>query len=143
MIRSATYNQLLDHIMDQMSDRVTQRADQFSNKDLLDYMNTMNSAMEKAQKQLADVDAVPTIQINQQNNIVNMGEADQTLDRESRRRVLDAVASILNKIQKNEAEVVNQEEYPVSIDDISEADSIDDGSVDSAIAFNNDEEEEI
>lgn len=34
--------------MNQMEDRVTKRADQFSNKDLLDYMNVMGAAMDKA-----------------------------------------------------------------------------------------------
>lgn len=48
-----------------MSDRVTKRADQFSNKDLLDYMNSMNSSLERARKQINAVDDTPMITLNQ------------------------------------------------------------------------------
>lgn len=103
MVRTLTYDQLLDHVMQQMQERVTKRADQFSNKDLLDYLNTMNSAMEKAQKQIQDINTTPMIQFNQQNNIVNVTDNSdsETLDRESRKRVLDAVSSILAKIKNS------------------------------------------
>lgn len=99
IIRSMTYDQLLDHITDQMKERILKRADQFSNKDLLDYLNTMNTAMEKAHKQINEVDAVPAIQFNQQNNTVIMSDG---LDRESRERVFDFVKNALNNLQNLE-----------------------------------------
>lgn len=99
IIRSMTYDQLLDHITDQMKERIMKRADQFSNKDLLDYLNTMNTAMEKAHKQINEVDAVPAIQFNQQNNTVIMSDG---LDRESRERVFDFVKNALNNLQNLE-----------------------------------------
>ena len=119
LLRTLTYDQLLDHIMNQMEDRVTKRADQFSNKDLLDYMNVMGAAMDKAQKQFGDVQAIPQIQINQQNNIVNVNnnDASDNLDRESRRKVMDAVSSILNKLKNNSQDIANQEVDLVYLDD--------------------------
>ena len=96
IVRSAIFDQLLDHITDQMQERITQRGDQFSNKDLLDYLNTINASIEKTQKQISDVDAIPVIQVNQQNNI-NIAGAD-ILDRESRERVTNVIEALMSKI---------------------------------------------
>lgn len=98
VLRMMTHEQLLDHIMSQMEQRVTLRGDQFSNRDLLDYMNAMSGAMEKAQKQISDVNAVPAIQINQQNNI-NISENNiDSLSKESRKNIMGAVQEILSQI---------------------------------------------
>lgn len=91
-----------------MEERLTKRADQFSNKDLLDYMDKMTGALEKAQKQVQDVDPTLAIQINQQN--INLGEAG--LSRESRQNVMDAVASILKRLNEEsleEPEIIEEE----------------------------------
>ena len=86
-----------------MEERVTKRPDQFSNKDLLDYMNAMGNAMDKAHKQLNDIQSMPPIQINQQNNIVNVngnGLSDN-LDQESRKKIMDVVSSIISSLKDN------------------------------------------
>lgn len=106
-----------------MEERVTKRADQFSNKDLLDYMNAMGAAMEKAQKQLGDINATPPIQINQQNNIVNINNEADELDRESRKRVMDAVSSILAKLNTNTIEPIDSEENLVYVDNSDESET--------------------
>jgi len=108
-----------------MSERVTKRADQFSNKDLLDYMNTMNSSLERARKQINSVDETPMITLNQQNNTVILDT--DSLDRDSKKRVADAVKSILKKLeaQKNLDESMEiTEESPVLNNDTSEDDNI-------------------
>ena len=120
MLRTLTYDELLDHITKQMEERVVKRADQFSNRDLLDYLNAMNTSLEKAQKQISDVDAIPVIQLNQQNNIINVGNADigANLPKESRERILAAISKIINKAdEKNISEVSEIEEPTVYIDD--------------------------
>lgn len=91
-----TYDNLLDHITEQMTERITQRGDQFSNKDLLDYANSVTTSLEKAQKQITGIDDIPVIQVNQQNNTLIM----DSLDSESQRRVENAIKSILEKIKK-------------------------------------------
>ena len=78
--------------------RVTKRADQFSNKDLLDYVNVITNAAEKAQKQIVGIDAIPMIQVNTQNNTVVVSEQ---FDKESRQRILAAAVSILEKLKAN------------------------------------------
>lgn len=72
-----------------MQERLDKRADQFSNKDLLDYAKVITDSMDKAQKQIQTVDSSPMIQINQQNNTVVV--EDSELDRESRRKIMLAV----------------------------------------------------
>lgn len=117
IVRSAIFDQLLDHITDQMQERIIQRGDQFSNKDLLDYLNTINASIEKTQKQISDVDAIPVIQVNQQNNI-NIAGAD-ILDRESRERVTSVIEALMSKInspdfiQNNLSEEVDSGEIAV------------------------------
>ena len=91
------YDDLLDHITNQMTQRIVQRGDQFSNKDLLDYANSITSTLEKAQKQITGVDEIPMIQINQQNNTI----IADSLDAESQQRVELAIKSILEKLNSN------------------------------------------
>ena len=71
-----------------MGERLDKRADQFSNKDLLDYAKLVADSMDKAQKQINTIDSTPMIQINQQNN--NIVVPGEDLDRDSRMRVIEA-----------------------------------------------------
>ena len=100
VLRSMTYDDLLDHIQDQMIERIVQRGDQFSNKDLLDYANSVTSSLEKAQKQISGVDDIPIIQFNQQNNTI----ITETLDPESQQRVEDVINAILKRAKEFQPE---------------------------------------
>lgn len=100
VLRSLAYDDLLDHIQGQMTARIIERGDQFSNKDLLDYANSVTSHLEKAQKQISGVDDIPIIQFNQQNNTI----ITETLDPESQQRVEDAIKSILQRMREPQKE---------------------------------------
>lgn len=115
VLRTLSYNTLLDRVNDQMEERLAKRADQFSNKDLLDYMDKISTAMDKAQKQIKDIDTTPAIQINQQNIILENGSEE--LSRESRQNVMDAVSAILKRINSPAQEIEIDEEETVLIDD--------------------------
>lgn len=123
-----------------MEERLTKRADQFSNKDLLDYMDKMTGALEKAQKQVQDVDPTPAIQINQQN--INLGDSE--LSRESRQNVMDAVASILKRLNEEsleEPEII--EEEPVSDNGVEDTTYSQDGEEEISIPTLKEEDENI
>lgn len=123
-----------------MEERLTKRADQFSNKDLLDYMDKMTGALEKAQKQVQDVDPTPAIQINQQN--INLG--DSGLSRESRQNVMDAVASILKRLNEEPLEESETtEEEPVSDNDVEDTTYSQDGEEEISIPTLKEEDENI
>ena len=92
ILRVTKYNQLVDDVLNQMLLRVKNKGDEFSNQDLIAYLNTASTNVEKAKKAIDIVDHAPSVQINQ----VNI-DAKPALSRESRERVLAAVNAFLNK----------------------------------------------
>ena len=91
---------LLDRVTDQMLTRFERTPDNFSNEDLIKFMQVTENSIEKANKSISQVDETPAIQL-QQNNQVNINIGD-SLNRESRQRVTDTVQAILSKIGKGE-----------------------------------------
>ena len=87
---------LLDQVTDQVLTRFERTPDNFSNEDLIKFMQVTENSIEKANKNLSQVEQAPAIQY-QQNNQVNINIGDG-LNRESRQKVTDAVQSILSKI---------------------------------------------
>ena len=92
------FNGLLDTVSDQMLERFQKRADEFSNNDLLNYMQVVQSAIDRTQKSLDLISETPAIQLNTQNNL-NINVIDGGLDRDSKERVSDAVKAILERIK--------------------------------------------
>lgn len=95
-----------------MQERITKRGDQFSNKDLLDYLNTINASIDKTQKQIQEVDAIPVIQVTQQTNNILFADS---LDRESRERITNAIQLFKQQLQQKEE--TNSEITDISISD--------------------------
>ena len=91
-------NNLYDSVTDQMVERVEKRADQFSNSDLLDYVKTIQGAIDLNTKNLSQVQEPPII-LQQNNTQINVNVADQ-LDRDSKDRILAAVQATLNQVNK-------------------------------------------
>lgn len=91
-------NNLYDSITDQMIERVDKRADQFSNSDLLDYVKTIQGAIDTNTKNLSQVQEPPLI-VQQNNTQINVNVAD-SFDRDARNRILQAVQATLEQAQK-------------------------------------------
>ena len=110
VMRVLKMTQLLDSVTDKVIERFEKTPDNFSNEDLLKYMQVTENAIDKANKNLDMVEETPAIQF-QQNNQVNIN-IDRGLDRDSRAKVTEAVEAILKKLQNNEQviEVENIEE---------------------------------
>ena len=152
VLRTMTYNQLLDSITDQMQQRLTKRADQFSNKDLLDYAKVVTDGIDKAHKQINNIDTTPMIQINQQNNMVV--QSDDDVDRESRERIIAAAKAAMKFLQQqqieqqvlsNQCAIVDDELEVVECDDdqdmqLSFMDDVDDEKFDMTNLYNNNEQ---
>lgn len=96
VLRVFKYNALLDTLSDEALKRAQLRSDQFSNGDLVAWMQVAQSAIDRANKSLNLVDDTPAIQINQVNNI----NVQEPLDRESRDRIKDAVTAMLANAKK-------------------------------------------
>lgn len=109
VVRANALSDLQDKISGQMQQRISNKADEFSNKDLLDYFKTVQEFIDKS-GDISDNAKVPTIQINQQNNLgVNL---PNPLPKDSRDKVIDVVQSILKNYTLNnveEVEVVNDD----------------------------------
>lgn len=105
VLRIMKLNNLLDMISDNAIERFEKRSDEFSNKDILDFMQVTQVAIERAQKNLNLVDETPAIVINNQTNQVNIGTEE--LSRESKTKIASAIQSILSKYENITPETVN------------------------------------
>lgn len=95
-LRILKMNNLLDDVTDNIIQRFEKNPHNFSNDDLLKYLQVTENAIDRATKNLNMVEETPAIQM-MQNNQVNININDG-LDRESRLRVTDTVKQILNKL---------------------------------------------
>lgn len=110
VLRIMKMNELLDKVTDKVMERFEKTPHNFTNDDLLKYMQATENSIEKANKNLNMVEDTPAIQLTQ-NNQVNIN-VENNLDRESREKVLDAVKAILaSGIECMDAEgIINLEE---------------------------------
>lgn len=105
-LRIVKLNNLLDMVNDQAIERFTKRPYEVSTKELLDYMQVVNTQIEKSQKVVKMIDETPMIQINQQTNSINVSVGEEQLDRQSREKVIDAVKHLLLMVNKPKEEDV-------------------------------------
>ena len=102
IVRLQKLNLLYDSITDQMVERVDKRADQFSNSDLLDYVKTIQGAIDINTKNLSNVQEPPMI-VHQSNTQINVNLAD-SFDSDAKARILAAVQATLQQAAKTTAE---------------------------------------
>lgn len=103
-IRVIKLNDILDKLDDQVSERVEKYPEQFSNTDLLNYVNTIQQTISKSNQTITNINQTPLIQLNQQNNIVQVSE--DTLTRESREKIINMVKQFLDS-QEKDSEIVD------------------------------------
>lgn len=104
VMRVIKMNELLDKVTDQVVERFEKRPDNFSNEDLIKYMQVTENAIDRANKHLNLVEETPAIQL-MQNNQVNIN-IDSGLDRDGRERVMDAVKAILAKASNPKEDII-------------------------------------
>ena len=101
VIRILKYNGLLDSLADQMEARIGKKADEFSNEDVIKYVQTISGAIDKASAQLKLVDETPPIQINK-GNTVNINLNSTELNREERERVAEVIKQLMQNTNTNQ-----------------------------------------
>lgn len=94
LLRLQKLSILNDDVVSKIERRLLERPDDFSNKDLLDYLQVINNVLDKQSKSQDDVLDKPMITY-QQNNQVNVNIAND-LTRESRDKITDLISEILN-----------------------------------------------
>lgn len=107
-LRVLKLNNLLDKVQDSMIERFEKRPGEFSNTDLINYMNTVQNAIDRANKSLNLIDEAPAITLNQ----VNVNVEDPVLNRESREKITNAINALLklnlNNEQKEEEIIIEE-----------------------------------
>ena len=97
VLRTGKLSELQDRVTEQMEARIVDHADEFSNKDLLDYFKLIQDTIGKSGNIITQ-ENIPAIQINQQN--VNIQVGDTKLSSQSREKVMDRVRDVLAQLQK-------------------------------------------
>lgn len=105
VIRASKYSDILDKITSQIDTRLTFAPDSFSNRELIEYVKTMQGSL----KETLDtaVETIPTIQINK--NELNLNLTEDALNRESRERIAEAIKGILN--DSNAKQILDVENF--------------------------------
>ena len=109
VMRVLKMNELLDTVTDKIVSRFEKTPDNFSNEDLIKFMQVTEQSIEKANKNLQLVEETPAIQMMQNNQVnINIGSG---LDKDSRDKVFDTVKSILNSNAIKEPEKNEEDDY--------------------------------
>lgn len=129
-------DQLYDKVTEQMEVRLNTRSDQFSNSDLLDYMKAVQGAIDTSSKNLTQMEEPPTI-VQQNNTQVNINVGD-SLDRDSKIRIFEAIQAVLRSAEtqvnnKPIIEVIPEESLEVT-EEISAEETVVEESTDTAVA---------
>ena len=93
VMRVIKMNDLLDKVTNQISDRFEKYPDNFTNDELIKYMQVTEAAIDRANKNLNLIEETPQIAMQQNNQVyVNMTYG---IDEEGRGKVLDIINSVL------------------------------------------------
>ena len=110
-VRVIKYSALLDKVSDEMIERFNHNPDEFTNGELLQYLQGIQTALDKSNKALNNISDISQVTINQ----INI-KKEEPLDRDSRRRIDNAVKAIFKLL--NENTVLNNDEQTVQDDEI-------------------------
>ena len=114
-IRIAQLNNLLDKVNNEAEERLTKRAEQISNKEILDYMNAIGNQIERSQKLVDGIKEITAVQVNNTQNHVNINVGESVkLNKESRNKITDIISMIL-KENTDESKTVAVIEDPKAI----------------------------
>lgn len=109
LLRISKLSELQDAITSQVSKRLEKHADEFSNRDLIDYFKIFQETISKTD---TSVDSIPQISITQ--NQLNINVSNPEFDQDSRQRILKAVKQLMT-IDNNQTAI--DDEGVVTIDD--------------------------
>lgn len=101
---------LKDKLLEKMMERLEKTPNNFDNSDLAVWMKTIQQTIDSTAKKAETQPPAPAITY-QQNNQVHVSIAD-TLSRESRTRITDAIQQILQNVQNESESSVCLDESP-------------------------------
>ena len=123
-LRINALNDVQDALVKQMLDRLEKYPDNFNNKDIADWMKTVQMVMDTNNEKVEQLDDIPTIKY-QQNNQVNVNVIDG-LSRESREKITNVLEALMNSVNNDEEntvladEIVEEEENSSDVENLDE-----------------------
>ena len=106
MVRLDKLSCLQDLLVSEYARRVQERPDEISNQEIVTSLKVVQDILERGQKTIVAEPEKPLIQINTQTN--NIGDSAAGLTRDSRKKVEDAVLSLLNGLAVEQAKSESQ-----------------------------------
>ena len=100
-IRMIKMGELVDMTTEQMAKRLYNKPDEFTNKELSEYLSSIQTAMDKVSRGLGTVDDMPMIALQQNNVTVSVGSG---ISPDSRERITDAVKAIFARQNQQSSE---------------------------------------
>lgn len=106
LLRLSKLSNLQDSITDQVEQRLSKHADEFSNKDLIDYFKAFQDTITKTNK---SADEIPVVQITQNQLNINV---QPEFNQDERQRILNTVRQIIAQSSK-ENQIANNDQLEV------------------------------
>lgn len=106
LLRLSKLSDLQDSITDQVEQRLNRHADEFSNRDLIDYFKAFQDTITKTSK---SADEIPVVQITQNQLNINV---QPEFNQDERQRILNTVRQIIAQSNK-ENQIVNDDQLEV------------------------------
>ena len=105
-------NNLLDKITDEATARFEQRPGEMSNKEVLDYMSIVQDQIDRSKSSLDKAQNLNLTQVNNTTNNVNVNidNKTQSLNSESRKKVIDFIKDIIKEGDLKETDNIGSTE---------------------------------
>ena len=103
LLRVSKLSDLQDSITDQVEQRLKRHADEFSNRDLIDYFKAFQETITKTNK---STDEIPHVQITQNQLNINV---QPEFNQDERQRILNTVRQIIAQSSKNNQTMDNDQ----------------------------------
>ena len=100
ILRVNALNDVQDALVAQMAARLQNLPNNFNNNDIAVWMKTVQQALDSTHEKIQEIDDTPTI-VNQNNTQINVNVED-TLSKESREKIMDALQAILGSVKNPE-----------------------------------------
>lgn len=111
IIRASKESDLMDALLEQAKERITNNADYLPHDVLLDYLKTFQTSVDKSRKTFNDDVDKASVNISKTEINVNIDNNPMGLSRESREKVLDVMKNLFNNIKVEQENIKTPEEF--------------------------------
>lgn len=131
-LRIVKLNELLDTVNEQAANRFHTQSEEITNMEILKYMEVVQNAIDRSQKNVDLLKQQPMIQINKQTNNevnINMGIGNG-LDRESKEKVIDALGKLFQNLKDNNNNYNIDNDSVIDVEETIATDTVENGILD-------------